>query len=350
MYISSSHKWRTDSLINRTPIFATLLLVLAAAPAACLAQQGALHEKMKDLNVRMQTDHYVLAGTVTNDRFQVYGDALEYIYREYEKGFSEVLKDEEKEARKAGKATTKKPKRRGGAKSGKKDAEESLGTLDQVNLEEKFPVIVFNNRQQYLDFGQAFLGSSEHTIGMYVHSEKLLLILDQGNFDDTCEVLFHEAFHQFMDKHVKNPPMWLNEGLATHYGYAKPTRNGLSFSRPPVNRWQLTRKLISNGHALPLWSVVSASRREFYDKTPVHVSGWEGVTRQSLYYGHAYTLVHTLLYDKTGRERLRDYLRALARDDGRGTVQITQEYFGPEVCEHMTPFWIKHVNSRPENK
>lgn len=326
----------------------SLLSFSLFASVACLAQRSVLHEQLKDLNVRMETDHYLLAGTVTDERFQVYANALEYIYREYEKGFSEVLKDEAKEARKAGK--TKKPKRDGGKKTSKSKAAETTQTLDQKDEQDRFPVIVFNNRQQYLEFGQAFLGGSEHTIGKYVSSEKLLLILDQGNFDDTCEVLFHEAFHQFVDKHIKNPPVWLNEGLATHYGYAKPTRNGLVFTRPPANMWKLTRKLISNGEALPLWSVISASRRDFYDKSPVHVSDWEGVTRQSLYYSHAYTLVHTLLYDQTGRERLRDYLRDLARDDGRGTVKITRKYFGPEVCEQMTPFWVKHVNSRPENR
>lgn len=324
------------------------LLAALLAASTCFAQRGVLHEKLKDLNVRLETDHYQLAGTVTDERLRVYGDALEYIYAEYEKGFAEVLKDEDKAARKAGKK--KRPTHRRRKSARKKKADAPTRTLDQKDEQDRFPVIVFNNRKQYLDFGAAFLGSSEHTIGSYVGSEKLLLILDQGNFDDTCEVLFHEAFHQFIDRHIKNPPVWLNEGLATHYGYAKPTKRGLSFRRPPPIKWQLTRKLISKGEALPLWSVVNASRREFYDKTPVHLSHWKGVTRSNLYYGEAYTLVHTLLYDQSGRKRLRNYLRDLAKDDGRGTPAITRKYFGPDVCEHMTPFWIKHVNSRPENK
>ena len=143
---------------------------------------------------------------------------------------------------------------------------------------------------------------------------KLLLILDQGNFDDTYEVLFHEAFHQFMDRYIANPPVWLNEGLAVHYGYARPSSGGLSFRQPPAIRWQLTRKLIQKQQALPLWDVVNAARGAFYDKTPIKVSGFERVTMSSLYYAQAYTLTHTLLSDSSGRQRLQDYLRDLARD------------------------------------
>ena len=71
---------------------------------------------------------------------------------------------------------------------------------------------VFANRRQYYEFGSEYLGGSEYTNGMYVPSCKLLLILDQGKFEDTREVLFHESFHQFMHRYVKNAPAWINEG------------------------------------------------------------------------------------------------------------------------------------------
>ena len=220
--------------------------------------------------------------------------------------------------------------------------------MDQEDEQGRFPVIIFNNRQEYDAFGRAFLGGAEHSIGMFIPSCKLLLIQDQGNFDDTTEVLFHEAFHQFMHRYVANPPVWLNEGLAVHYGHARPGSGGLSFSRPPAIRWQLTRKLIEKGQALPLWDVVNAGHWEFYSHRPIKVSRFENVTMSSLYYSQAYTLVHTLLSDQSGRERLRNYLRDLAADDGTQTDRIAREYFGPDVCEHMTSFWIEHVNSRPE--
>ena len=195
------------------------------------------------------------------------------------------------------------------------------------------------------------MAGTEHTGGMYVPRLKALLILDQGNIDDTATVLFHEAFHQFMRRYVKDPPMWLNEGLAQYYGSARPTRSGLAFDRPRTESWKLVRKLISKDRPIPLWEVVSATRRQFYDPTPLGLSGrYRRLTYRTAYYAEAYTLVHLLLDDPTARERLRDYLRDLARDDGQHTGEITRKYFGPDVCEHMTPFWIEHVQSRPENR
>ena len=99
-----------------------------------------------------------------------------------------------------------------------------------------------------------------------------------------------------------------------------------------------------------LSQVINAGRTEFYNKTPIKVRKFENVTVSSVYYGTAYTLVHRLLDDPSGRARLRDYIRDLAGADAREARGVTQEYFGPEVCEHMTSFWIQHVNSRSENQ
>jgi hypothetical protein len=153
-----------------------------------------------------------------------------------------------------------------------------------------------------------------------------------------------------MHRYIKAPPVWLNEGLATYYGDAEIGPGGLRFDSLATARWKLARKLIEKDQALPLWDVVKASRREFYDRSRVKLAGFEHLTRRSVYYAEAYTLIHTLLADPTARERLQNYIRDLARDEGRNTARITAEYFGPAVCEHMTPYWIADVQSRPENR
>ncbi len=342
---------------TRIPRLAALVWVAALPSALCFAQPGALNEKLKELNVRSQTEHYVIAGSVPDTRLQTYAQALEYIYREYARGFGEVLRSGEEDAGQGkaskkdkrgkgeGRRQTRSDKRRS-SRSPRGTAPPEPRTMDQEDEQGRFPVIIFGRRDEYLDFGAAYLGGSEQSIGQYIPSCKLLVILDQANLEDTYEILFHEAFHQFMDRYVKNPPVWLNEGLAVHYGYARPTASGLTFSRPPAVRWQLARRLIQKRQAVALWDIVNASHREFYSQMPV----FENVTRGDVHYTEAYTLVHTLLSDRTGRERLRNYLRDLANDDGWNTDKITREYFGPDVCEHMTPFWIKHVNSRPESR
>jgi hypothetical protein len=338
-----------------------LAWTLAGLPALCFAQPGALNAKLKELNVRLQTENYVLAGTVPDARLQAYAQALEYIHREYDRGFGEVLRSREDNASQGGAAKKDRRSQRESRRRTRSDQRRSSRsprgttpqeprTMDQEDEQGRFPVIIFGHRDEYLDFGQAYLGGADQSIGKYIPSCKLLLILDQGSLEDTYEILFHEAFHQFMHRYVQNPPVWLDEGLAVHYGYARPTASGLTFSRPPAGYWQLARKLVQKRQAIPLWDVVNANPREFYSPRVVDAPRFENVTRSDIYYAQAYTLVHTLLSEPTGRERLRDYLRDLASDDGWNANRITREYFGPDVCEHMTRFWIEHVNSRPESR
>ena len=113
----------------------TILIAAVAwlTPPPCLAQRGDLSEKLKELNVRLETDHYVLAGTVTDSRLEMYGRALEYIHREYKKGFSEVLKGQDKEDRKSGKSRSRdrsrQSRRRSSRRAGRAADEEPRRTL-----------------------------------------------------------------------------------------------------------------------------------------------------------------------------------------------------------------------------
>ncbi|MEW6250170.1 MAG: hypothetical protein AB1716_05955, partial [Planctomycetota bacterium] len=72
---------------------ALLLAALAALGVPCATGQSPLADKLKEANIRVRTEHYALAGTVTPARLQEYGRLLEYIHREYSAGFAEVLAD-----------------------------------------------------------------------------------------------------------------------------------------------------------------------------------------------------------------------------------------------------------------
>jgi hypothetical protein len=312
----------------------TSLLMLAAAtlPAVCSAQRNTLRTKLDTLNIRVRTEHYELAGTVSDRVLEGYGQILETVYREYAAGFSELI----------GPPPATPSKSRHGKKA---ETQPGPGAPERP-----FRVLIFGTEVEYREFGASFLSASEHSTGTFIESVETLLIADQGNPDSTRPILFHEAFHQFMHRYIKDPPVWLNEGLATYYADAEVGPAGLRFDTLPTARWKLVRKLIEKNQALPLWDVIRAGRREFYDHSRAKLPGFGHVTRRNIYYAEAYTLIHALLADPTGRERLQNYIRDLARDDGRRTAQITQEYFGPTVCEHMTPYWIAHIQSRPENR
>lgn len=232
-----------------------LALALALAgfltPADAQAQAGGLGARLKDLNVRVRTPHYALAGTVSEKTLQEYGKALEFIYREYAAGFAELVKNEPASAaepntpRKKAATPARKNQPKGAAAQPEDPNNAPVETLDQDDPAKRFRVLIFGTDEEYQTFGKEFLaGSTEHSGGMFIGSLNLLLIRDRGNLDDTRSVLFHEAFHQFMHRYVVNPPTWLNEGLAMYYGSAEPTRSGLKFTDPPGGFWKLVRKLI----------------------------------------------------------------------------------------------------------
>ncbi len=345
---------RARSLICRIALATVLACGLADA-----ARAQDLSKKLDTLNIRLATEHYALAGTVSDRTLRAYGDLLEFIHREYAVGFASLLQ-EDAGANKAqpgrpAKAKVAKTKAAGKAKRAGRDqpsapseAATTQPAADPNAGDGRFRVLVFATESDYQEFGRAHLGGgTAFTGGMFLPGADALLILDRGNPDDTMQTLFHEAFHQFMHRYVKNPPMWLNEGLATYYGDMRVERGRLVF-RPDADRWKLVRKLIEKEQAIPLSEVVAASRAEFYDDTPIKVRGFENVRRKSAFYAEAYTLIHLLLADATARPRLQDYIRALAQDDGKHVQKITDEFFGPDVCAHMQGFWVNHVNSRPE--
>ena len=332
-----------------TLLAAAGLLAVYLTPLPSRAQKkDTLPDKLEDLNIRVQTDHYALAGTVTERTLQEYGKSLELIYHEYAAGFAEVMNARTSATDKPA------PAQRGPAKSPPPAAgsdPNASTAIDPNDVGERFRVLIFATDEEYLKFGREYVGGgTEHSIGVFIPALNVLLISDRGNLDSTRSVLFHEAFHQFMARFVKNPPMWLNEGLAMYYGSAVPGRSGLKFVNPRGEMWRLVRKLIEKDRAIPLWDVVKADRKTFYDQTPEHVSGFDNLFRTDIYYAEAYTLIHTLLADATGRERLRNYVRDLAKAGGKNTMKVTQEYFGPETCQRMTSFWIDHVQKRPENQ
>ena len=101
---------------------------------------------------------------------------------------------------------------------------------------------------------------------------------------------------------------------------------------------------------MPLAELVSFSQAEFYRQDKVQVTGYPELTRQSVCYAEAYTLMHLLLSDEGGRARVQAYIAALAGAKGQNHEAVTREFFGPETCDYLTRPWIKHVNSRPEQK
>jgi hypothetical protein len=289
--------------------------VALLATSALAAPPPEIQARLKQMPFRVQTEHYVLLADVKAVRLDRYADALEKMYHEYETGFAQLLQQK------------------------------------KFSSSERFPVAFFAVKSDYDRFGDQYLGGqTESSIGMFLPRADMLIIHDQGSCSETCGVVFHEAFHQFMHRYIPNAPTWLDEGLATYYGYARLTDGGLSFSKPPRDRWELVRRAIAQRKFIPLWDLVSFSQADFYRLDPVQLAGYSGVDRMGLCYAEAYTLIHLLLSDPGGRDRLQAYIADLAAANGKNYDAVTRNYFGPDTCDYLTPHWIRHVNSRPEQR
>jgi len=309
-----------------------------SAQAGVPAERADLRNDLTKLNVRQRTEHYALAGTVSDVRLAEYGRCLEYIYKEYAKGFSDLLATalpaKSGESPRAGEEP---PVHLGAPKVTPQAKQAEVTSLSEE--ESLFPVIVYAKDDEYLEFSHKyFAGDLEHTRGAFVPTLKLLIVRDDPNSNETYETLFHEAFHQFAHEYIPMLPTWLNEGLATYYGTARPMKSGLAFDRPAPTFFQIVRDAKAATLLVPLRDLMSMSQAEFYQRSEV---GKLSMTHQALCYSQAYTLVAYILNDQAGVAHLRRFLKDLADAKTSSDVQkITDRHFDKKLLDAMAIEWL----------
>lgn len=288
------------------------------ATGSALGQSRDLHSDVDQFNIRHKTDHYALAGTVSNAKLKDFGQVLEYIHRAYTRGFNELIKQTDK----------KKPS---------DDAGES-------SQDRRFKVTIFETAAQYQEFGQAYFGKrAEHTAGMYVPAVKLLMISAAGSKEKTHRVLFHEAFHQFMHRHIPSAPTWVNEGLATYYGAARPTLRGLAFDQRNDGYFRIVKEVASARRLIPLHKLMVSDPAEFYSHLGIDDIPYDWGT---LSYAQSYTLCAYMLSEPNARQHLRKYLRALSEAGSiEEATKVTRQYYPPGLLAAMVGEWLKFVHS-----
>ena len=275
------------------------------------AQTGDLFADLADLNVRKKTAHYALAGTVSEAKLQEFGRCLEYIYSEYATGFAELI--------------------RGGA------VDEPNGRKSKTP--DLFRVVILATRDQYQEFVRPYFGeTAEFSSGLYVNAADLLVISAHGSMSDTYKTLFHESFHQFLHRYVPLAPIWIHEGLATHYGTAQATPRGLVFKQPDRSFYQLVTIAAEAKDLIPLGELMTQSARQF--KSGRLRAGGK-IDHRTLSYAQSYTLCKYMLQDEAGRGHLRKYLRALALAESPTQAnRVTDEYFPRKTLDAMVPGWL----------
>lgn len=95
--------------------------------------------------------------------------------------------------------------------------------LERVpNLEkDKFPVYLFSGQKGYMMYlADMQMPPSENSLGVYIPSLRQMLIWNAPDREAMMRTVRHEGFHQYFHRLVKDPPIWLNEGLAEYYEIA----------------------------------------------------------------------------------------------------------------------------------
>jgi hypothetical protein len=106
---------------------------------------------------------------------------------------------------------------------------------------------------------------------------KQLLIWNLPRRKDMLETIRHEGFHQYLDRLMPNPPVWLNEGMAVYHENGKKVDGKLTFGHLHPNYVRLLR-----GNGLqPMKKFLNFGGPGFYEKG--HLS-----------YAQAWALVHML--------------------------------------------------------
>ena len=285
---------------------------------SAFGQQRDLRSDALKFNMRHKTQHYALAGTVSDAKLKDFGQVLEYIHRAYARGFSELIK--------------------------KADEGKPSDGAGEPSEDWRFKVTIFETAAQYQEFGQAYFGErAEHTAGMYVPAVKLLMISAAGSKEKTHRVLFHEAFHQFMHRHIPYAPLWVNEGLATYYGAARATRRGLAFDQRDDGYFRIVREVASARQLIPLHKLIISDPSEFYSHLGIDDIPYDWAT---VSYAQSYTLCAYMLSEPNARQHLRKYLRALAEAEStEEATLITRRHYTGGLLAAMIGKWLKFVHS-----
>lgn len=83
---------------------------------------------------------------------------------------------------------------------------------------DKARVWLFDSREEYLAFTDVLVNRLEHTLGVFIPSLNTLMFHAGLSEAQDQNVVFHEAFHQYLATATTTAPIWLNEGLAEYYG------------------------------------------------------------------------------------------------------------------------------------
>jgi len=248
---------------------------------------------------RVETEHYVVETDIAQRRAEDYARELETVRRFYAQRFG--VEDPAPE-----------PARRA-------------------------KVLIFDTREGFHAYAELTTDDRvESLLGYYLPRYRQLLLYedkDDGNLADTRRVLYHEAFHQFVDGRVADIPKWLDEGLAEFFGGCtieggRVARSGLVHE----DRLRDVRRFVASGAGpVPFPRLMLESGSEFYS----------GAVAAK--YAQAWSLIHFFELGAPAevKERWRRYVSLLR--GGAASKRAFEEAWSGTPWEELQAAWWAYV-------
>ncbi len=149
-----------------------------------------------------------------------------------------------------------------------------LGALDRQV--QPVRVFVFAGESSYRAYLADVIGTVPmHTTGIYSHALGQLLLWQTPDRGRMLQTVRHEGLHWYLEHLLREPPRWLNEGLAQYYeaASARGARAGA------VSQRALWVASLRQKQLVPLAEFVACTDREFYaDPVLSYAQSWAVVT------------------------------------------------------------------------
>lgn len=129
--------------------------------------------------------------------------------------------------------------------------------------------------------------------------------------DRYMEIMLHETSHNMLHNNLRNPPTWLNEGIATLFGYLVIRNNDIYYATQPTFVHVVKGQIYA--HTFNLNSFFTYNQTDWYDKD-----------KRNYLYSVAYCLVYFFVKDDV--ENLQNVLLLLKQ--GYNTQAALAKVFG----------------------
>ncbi|MEN8148549.1 MAG: hypothetical protein ABFS86_01930 [Planctomycetota bacterium] len=190
-------------------------------------------------------------------------------------------------------------------------------------------VIVFSSHGDLSDYGRArFRTDFDRNGGFYVPSDRVLAVIDRGDFEAMLRALFHEGTHLMLDTWVEGAghawSLWLNEGIATWFEDSRIDGRGIRLGGVSPG----TLSVLRRGGWIPLPRLLRATPEDFRGES------------NSLFYSESCLLVDFLMREEC-RPRFAEYFEK-ERKPGPVRPGVFREILGdPEALDADLRAWLR---------